>query len=299
MEYKKGERVRHPKLEDWGLGQVLADSDNDSVKVFFVGVGEKVLSLKYVQPVHVSFENAHHPVLDNLKDKKYASKFKYQNLKQSISYFLTRFPEGFYGNNLKKELLNNNKKAHKQAQKLLNEELIIDCIIVSDYQQIIKNVLAVVNASKLISTVEKTDLRKAFLKENAQKKFSLSLYKLLYGKEPLQGRFVSFSKVLQELNIAKWTIASYFLFVMQPKSYLFIKPNITQHASELCGFEINFKTQVNWLSYESTLKFSEYLFTELVALKPRDMTDVQSFMSCIAPIKGDKKARPLKKDQRV
>lgn len=286
MEYKKGERVRHPKLVNWGLGEVLADSDNDSVKIFFVGVGEKCLSLKYVQPVHVNIENAHHPVLDNLKDQKCSSKFKYQNLQQSIACFLSRFPEGFYDEGLKKELHNDNQKAHKQAQKLLNEELVIDCIIAADYQQIIENVIAVVNASKLISSVEKADLRKAISKKNSQKKFSLSLYKLLYCKEPLQGRFVSFSQILQELNIAKWSIISYFLFVMQPKRYVFIKPNVTQHASELCGFEINFKAQVNWLTYESTLKFSEYLFTELITLKPRNMTDVQSFMSCIAPNKN-------------
>jgi len=293
VEYKKGQRVRHPKLADWGLGEVLADSGNDSVKIFFVGVGEKSLSLKYVQPVHVNTENSHHPVLDNLKAQKCTSKFKYQNLTQSISCFLTRFPDGFYAENLKKELHNDNQKAHKQAKKLLNEELIIDCIIVADYQQITENALAVVNASKLISSVEKTDLKAVLSKANSQKKFSLSLYKLLYCKEKLQGRFMSFSKVLQELNIAKWSIASYFLFVMQPKHYMFIKPNVTQHASDLCGFEINFKAQVNWLTYESTLKFSEYLFTELVELKPRDMTDVQSFMCCIAPVQNEHKTTHL------
>ncbi|MCP4321750.1 MAG: DUF3553 domain-containing protein [Psychromonas sp.] len=293
MLYKKGERVRHPKLADWGLGEVLADSGNDSVKVFFVGVGEKFLSLKYVQPVHVSSENAHHPVLDNLKVQKCTSKFKYQSLEQSVDCFLTRFPDGFYGELFKKEVGKGKEKAHKQAEELLNEDLLIDCIITGDHQQITENVLAVVHASKLFSSVEKSDLKKALSKADAQKKFSLCLYKLLYCKEKLQGRFVSFSKVLQELNIAKWSIASYFLFIMQPKRYMFIKPNSMQHASELCGFEINFKAQVNWLTYESTLKFSEYLFTELAELKPRDMTDVQLFMCCIAPIQGETKVRHL------
>lgn len=34
MEYNKGDRVKHPKLEAWGLGEVLADSNGESVKVF-------------------------------------------------------------------------------------------------------------------------------------------------------------------------------------------------------------------------------------------------------------------------
>ena len=80
---------------------------------------------------------------------------------------------------------------------------------------------------------------------------------------------------------------------MQPQRYLFIKPNVTLYASELCGFEINFKAQINWLTYESTLKFSEYLFKKLATLKPRNMTDVQSFMSCIALTKADKKIKRL------
>lgn len=151
--------------------------------------------------------------------------------------------------------------------------------------------LTVVNASKLITAAEKKELKIALMTQAAQKKFSLSLYKLLYCTEPLQGRFESFNRVLQQFNIAKWTFISYFLFVTQPKRYLFIKPNVTQHASELCGFGINFKTEVNWAAYESTLRFSEYLFEELAALKPQNMNDVQSFITSIMAVKGDTKLK--------
>lgn len=65
MEYKKGDRVRHPTQNDWGLGEVLDDSDGDSVKAFFVGVGEKTLALKYAQPIKITGDAAAHPVLDN------------------------------------------------------------------------------------------------------------------------------------------------------------------------------------------------------------------------------------------
>ncbi len=64
---------------------------------------------------------------------------------------------------------------------------------------------------------------------------------------------------------------------------MFVKPTITQYSSELCGFEINYKPQLNWLTYKSILDFSNYLFSELSDLNPRDMIDVQSFMWCIAP----------------
>ena len=66
MRYKKGERVRHPMKKDWGLGQVLEDSNGETVKIFFGNAGEKVISLKYVQPHKLLGKEAADPVLDNL-----------------------------------------------------------------------------------------------------------------------------------------------------------------------------------------------------------------------------------------
>ena len=43
MSLKKGERVRHPIKAEWGLGEVLEDSNGEKVRVFFVGTGEKTI----------------------------------------------------------------------------------------------------------------------------------------------------------------------------------------------------------------------------------------------------------------
>jgi hypothetical protein len=48
MWLKKEDRVRHPIKAEWGLGEVLEDSNGETVRVFFVGIGEKTLSLKHV-----------------------------------------------------------------------------------------------------------------------------------------------------------------------------------------------------------------------------------------------------------
>ena len=102
MEYKKGDRVKHPTKEDWGLGEVLENSNGATVRVFFVGAGEKTLSLQYVQPIKIEGNEAKNAVLDNLKISKSASGIKYQSLPQSIQFFLEEFPEGFYGDKFKK-----------------------------------------------------------------------------------------------------------------------------------------------------------------------------------------------------
>ncbi|WP_053842389.1 DUF3553 domain-containing protein [Paracidovorax avenae] len=66
MEYKKGDRVRHPKKPDWGIGQVLTDSTDGTVRIFFTHAGEKTMSLDFVQPEKLSGDAALSPILDQL-----------------------------------------------------------------------------------------------------------------------------------------------------------------------------------------------------------------------------------------
>ena len=122
MKYNKGERVRHPTRDNWGLGEVLADSDGGSVRVFFVDAGEKTISLDIIQPIQVSEVEASHPVLDNLRIDKSASGIKYQSLAESVQFFLKEYPEGFYGEKYKKDERDYKFKAHKLALELLDKE---------------------------------------------------------------------------------------------------------------------------------------------------------------------------------
>lgn len=63
MQYKKGDRVKHPKKPDWGIGQVLADSTGGTVRIFFTHAGEKTMSLDFVQPEKLSGDAASSPIL--------------------------------------------------------------------------------------------------------------------------------------------------------------------------------------------------------------------------------------------
>ena len=54
------------------------------------------------------------------------------------------------------------------------------------------------------------------------------------------------------------------------------------NSFRLGRFEINYKPQINWLTYKSVLRFSEYLMTQLKEMKKKALNDVQSFMWCIA-----------------
>lgn len=64
FEYKKGDVVRHPTKEDWGIGKVLSDSTGGIVNVAFKQAGEKTLLLKYVQLIKVSGAPVADPPMD-------------------------------------------------------------------------------------------------------------------------------------------------------------------------------------------------------------------------------------------
>ena len=68
MNYRKGDRVLHPKRSDWGLGQVLANSAVGQVRIFFANIGLKTISLSVVEPIKVTGQNAKSIILDRLFD---------------------------------------------------------------------------------------------------------------------------------------------------------------------------------------------------------------------------------------
>lgn len=282
MSLKKGDRVSHPNRAGWGLGQVLADSAGGRVSVFFVGAGEKAISLKHVGLDRVPKDQAAHPVLDNLRLPGRSARIRYQSLPESIERFLKRFPGGFYSDRFAEEERDYKVEARQLAQKLLGESELTRLLSANDFGEVCSRSLRVSNATNLIFPNEKMTLRDGLKSSSNTQAFSTALFDLLYGKDELEPRFERWVDVLEGIGAAKWTIATYFLFVVFPQEHMFLKPTVTQNAAAISGFEIAYRPILNWQTYAAVLKFAGYLKAELVELSPRDMIDVQSFMWCIA-----------------
>lgn len=73
MPFQVGDRVKHPKKPDWGLGKVTA-SDGGYVTVYFADAGEKKLSLNFVELQLVTGEDAVSPQLDQMCQEPTSSK---------------------------------------------------------------------------------------------------------------------------------------------------------------------------------------------------------------------------------
>jgi hypothetical protein len=140
-----------------------------------------------------------------------------------------------------------------------------------------RRALRVSNATNLIFPNEKMALKDGLEVPAHQQAFATALFNLLYGDDDLKPRFEGYADMLEGVGAAKWTIATYFLLIVYPEAYVFLKPTVTQHAGDISGFEIHYRPDLNWRTYASVLGFANYLKTELVELSPRDMIDVQSY----------------------
>ena len=95
MLYKKGERVKHLTMQEWGIGEVIEDSKGDSVDIFFVNVGKKKLSLKVAALEKIKGMKSDNQLLDNLIKSNFSNK-KFKSIDEAIIDFYNLFPKGFY-----------------------------------------------------------------------------------------------------------------------------------------------------------------------------------------------------------
>lgn len=293
-----GNRVKHVNRTDWGLGEVMEDEKDSTVTVFFEDVGLKKFNLSIAQFVRVEGDEATSDYLTALVE--YQKKaVKSGPVKQAVQTsfqkaaenFLSYFPLGFRdpaylsGQRSEREY---KLKACELLRDTLNQGVLSELLDKQDYSEICDRAKAIVNKTNLIHQYEKIWLNNGFARDGAQKAFAISLGSLIYGEESLQARFEQFAAMLYEINAAKWPIATYFLFLSNPDSEIFLKPEVTKRAAEVLGIDINYKPELNWLTYSQVRRLAESLRSRLIKdgredLAPRDMIDVQSFIWVTAP----------------
>jgi hypothetical protein len=102
-------------------------------------------------------------------------------------------------------------------------------------------------------------------------------------EQPDRTAFESFARELDHLGCAKWPILTAYRFLLHPQTDVLIKPENLQKAASLAWYEINYRPELNWLTYETVMAFYAHVRREIVDLDPRDNIDVQNFIWCIDP----------------
>lgn len=283
---KPGDRVIHRMQPDWGVGEILATSAGGKVRVYFVYAGEKVLKNAPLEPV--SGADAQHRLLDNRRAQDPREGIVRKTIPEATAAFLAIFPRGFSDPKYLEHERDYKLKAHRLMRELLGPEPLAELVSDGDFEETSARAQRVVNSTNLIFPNEKMALRDGLnSSETNRRRFMQSLYELLYGTSAEESRFNAWSEVLFDLEASKWTNATYFQFLAHPDRCIFVKPAVTRDAADVLAFELNYRPDLNWLTYQSVQRFAEILRDEIASLDPRDMIDVQSFIWCIAPGKYD------------
>jgi len=284
-----GDKVRHPKMPDWGIGKVMEVTWDGKARVFFIHAGEKTILLSHVDFEKITGDEAVHPILDKPSFFERATVKGHRSLRDARLDFLKFFPDGFEDAGYLNEERNYKVAARELLLELLGGQAFTELLASGNFDDIMCRALHVVNKTNLIFPNEKMGLKDGLKTPEHIRLFAERLFDLLYGHGEFRKRFEGFAECLEEIEAAKWTTMTYFTFLAFPEEHMFLKPQVTKHAAALAKAELNYKSDLNWLTYSCLLDFAKYLKNELVTMEmnPRDMIDVQSFMWYITPRKYD------------
>lgn len=207
------------------------------------------------------------------------------------NHFLKLFPKGFED----EAYLTTSPKRGERQYKLNAGKLAQSLLKKSDwsalsndgnYGEICQRLMRVEAKTNLLHPFEKIKWHAALKNVALQKSLADALFNDIYGEDDRETRFLKLASALQDADgCAKWTIATYYGFLIQPEPRMFIKPEVTKFAAEACGWNLQYDSQLNWMTLKQAEALAQYLFEELcrIGQRPRDMIDVQSFIWCIDP----------------
>lgn len=81
-----------------------------------------------------------------------------------------------------------------------------------------------------------------------------------------------------QFRIETWPVLTLLPFLGVPSRHMFLKPAVTQRAAHILGFDLQYRPDLNWLTYKQLLVIARELMVVLGPLGARDMVDVQSFL---------------------
>jgi hypothetical protein len=197
--------------------------------------------------------------------------------------FLRLFKDGFEDQLYLLRERNYKVRAHEIWCDQLGESSYRDLIVSERYDVIAQRLLRVNSGLNLLGRFEIIALRDALKTPIGAKLIGTAVFESVYGSLSPEAGFVQLSNAfarapLKRGRVTTWPVQTLFPFLARPEEHLFLKPNATRTAAERFGFELQYNSQPNWLTYSRLVQFGRELRSDLQALKPKDFIDIQSFI---------------------
>jgi hypothetical protein len=294
--YTVGMIVEHPTRPDWGPGKVLA-VEHERITVYWrdlreskAGDAVKVMNINAI-PLSVAASQSD-PWLDHLP------RFENGGLRmtkrrltfaEALDLFLARFPNGFkdpkYLDDRKFQERAYKWRAHQAFEEMLGNGKGERLLAAGDIDGLVHAAQHVVCMVNLLSPYEQMALHDALADKDAARSFFTGLFALLSASKPSAETFEPYAAAVRNLpaeedraRVATWPVLTILPFLAQPDRHMLLKPSVTEKAAERLAFNLNYRPELNWLTYERLLVMSGLLFDKLKPYGVRDFIDVQSFM---------------------
>jgi 5-methylcytosine-specific restriction protein B len=195
----------------------------------------------------------------------------------------TIFPDwsGFLDPRFDKEEIGYKKNAVRLAHERLQKSDLERLISEGQFEEIRNRLMDIAQASKLLflSVPMKGDMSVVFADNLDQSEFYQAFIELLYGSGKSSDRLDAFSDYLTAHNLPnKWTFPTFFLFLLNPETDMYVKPMTTKWFLEMAGISDTLPNIPNGESYDLLLDACQQIKDGLSRYQPRDLIDVQSII---------------------
>lgn len=241
--------------------------------------------------LHTARRNALHKIDDprfanSVADRLAAieAEIERRSLPGMIAQFREVYPGGFYGERQASEERDYKVAASQLCMTLFERSQFISLCAAKNWGELHERLKRVVSATNLIQgSFEKPKLLDTLAQPTAAECFFVALQDCLYGDSEFIDRFEQFCDALNKLDLAKWTYATYILFLREPDKYIFVKPEMLKHCIEKSNHWLEYQSRPSGRKYLEIIQYANWLKTKISELAPRDMIDVHSFMWHMAP----------------
>jgi hypothetical protein len=197
--------------------------------------------------------------------------------------FLRIFPGGFRDPTYLEWERNYKAEAHARWIELLGPSRYRSLLRAGRFSEIAAQAVTIESRTNLLFSFEKMALRDAVRTARGARIFGTALFEFLHGRAAVETRFEKWCDAVESLprkqtRVLTWPIVTVFGFIALPEEHVFLKPNVTKIAARRYGFEFEYRSRPNWVTYASLLRFAEAVRRDLRDLRPREMIDIQSFL---------------------
>lgn len=195
----------------------------------------------------------------------------------------SRFPDwsGFSDERLIKAEIGYKRKACAKATELLSDKEMKTLLDERRFEECIDRLHTLGKASNLLflRVPSKGDLSILFDERLDQPSFCEKFYDLLYGPGSSTERLGRYLAYVEGHDLpSKWTFPTYFLFLTNPRTDIFVKPTRIKWLLEYMGRGQEWSSTPNPATYNALLNLASDLREALGDYGAEDMIDVQSFL---------------------